>query len=227
MSLPTLFLVLMVTVSPCVGEMRLLLLRNLLILALKMGQFMKKWGLMIWYRREGMESLHLIDWFSPIPFVLLMNILIWNSRGALKPSFQTYIHKLARRHDLVIFVIIETKLGGSKAKEVSDRLPFDGAIHMETIGFFGGLWLLWNEDKVEIRELAKTEQEIHVEVKVLTSNLSGIFSTIYASPRSEERCIFWNNFAKVTELHNKPWIMAGILTNLLFRRINLVEGALV
>ena len=43
MSLPTLFLVLMVTVSPCVGEMRLLLLRNLLILALKMGQFMKKW----------------------------------------------------------------------------------------------------------------------------------------------------------------------------------------
>ena len=79
MSLPTLFLVLMVTVSPCVGEMRLLLLRNLLILALKMGQFMKKWGLTVWYRREGMESLHLIDWFSPIPFVLVMNILIWNS----------------------------------------------------------------------------------------------------------------------------------------------------
>ena len=227
MSLPTLFLVLMVTVSPCVGEMGLLLLRNLLILALKMGQFMKKWGLTVWYRMEGMESLHLIDRFSPIPFVLVMNILIWNSRGALKPSFQTYIHELARRHDPVIFVIIETKLGGSKAKEVSDRLPFDGAIHMETIGFFGGLWLLWNEDKVEIRELAKIEQEIHVEVKVLTSNLSWIFSAIYASPRSEERCIFWNNLAKVTELHNKPWIMAGILTNLLFRRINLVEGALV
>ena len=142
-------------------------------------------------------------------------------------SVWTPIDELARRHDPVIFVIIETKLGGSKAKEVSDRLPFDGAIHMETIGFFGGLWLLWNEDKVEIRELAKIEQEIHVEVKVLTSNLSWIFSTIYASPRSEERCIFWNNLAKVTELHNKPWIMAGILTNLLFRRINLVEGALV
>ena len=100
-------------------------------------------------------------------------------------------------------------MGGSKAKEVSDRLPFDGAIHMETIGFFGGLWLLWNENKVEIRELAKTEQEIHVEVKVHTSNLSWIFSAIYTSPRSEERCILWNNLAKVTELHNKPWIMVG------------------
>ena len=84
---------------------------------------------------------------------------------------------------------METKLGGSKAKEVTDRLPFDGAIHTEMIGFSGGLWLLWNKDKVEIEKLAKTEQEIHVEIKGRALNLSWIFSTIYASPRSEERCI--------------------------------------
>ena len=76
-----------------------------------------------------MESLHLIDLVSPIFLGLVMNIMIWNSRGALKPSFQTYIHELARWHDLAILVILETKLGGSKAKEVTDRLPFDGAIH--------------------------------------------------------------------------------------------------
>ena len=69
-----------------------------------------------------------------------MNILIWNSRGDLKPSFQAYIHELSRRHDSAILVVMETKLGGSKAKEVTDRLPFDGAIHTETIGFSGGLW---------------------------------------------------------------------------------------
>ena len=38
-----------------------------------------------------------------------------------------------------------------------------------------------------IHELAKTEQEIHVKVKVRASNLSWIFSAIYASPRNEER----------------------------------------
>ena len=135
--------------------------------------------------------------------------MIWNSRGALKPSFQNYIHDLSRRHDPAILVVMETKLGGSRAKEVTDRLPFDGAIHSKTIGFTGGLWLLWNEDKVEIEELARTEQEIHVEVKVHASNLSWIFSAIYASPRSEERCILWNNLSKVAKLHNKPWIMAG------------------
>ncbi|XP_030958299.1 uncharacterized protein LOC115980158 [Quercus lobata] len=34
-------------------------------------------------------------------------------------------------------------------------------------------------------------------------------SAIYASPRSEERQVLWNNLAKVVELHNKPWIMVG------------------
>ena len=82
---------------------------------------------------------------------------------------------------------METKLGGSKAKEITDRLPFDGAIHTETIGFIGRMWLLWNEDQVVIQELAKTKQEIHVEVKVRASNLSWIFFAIYASPRNEER----------------------------------------
>ena len=138
-----------------------------------------------------------------------MNIIIWNSRGALKPNFQSHIQDLTRIHDPAIFVVMETKLGGRRAKEISDLLPFDGAIHTDTIGYAGGLWLLWNSDKVEIEALAKTEQEIHVEVKVRSSDLAWIFSAIYASPRSEERCVLWENLSKAAELHNKPWIMAG------------------
>ena len=136
-----------------------------------------------------MESLLPIDLLSPFLLIVTMNILIWNSRGALKPALQTYVHELTRRHDPAIFVVMETKLDGSKAKEITDRLPFDGAIHTETIGFTGRMWLLWNEDQVVIQELAKTEQEIHVEVMVRASNLSWIFSAIYASPRNEERCV--------------------------------------
>ena len=75
--------------------------------------------------------------------------------------------------------------------------------------------LLWNADKVSVEELAKTEQEIHVEVKVHASNLSWIFSAIYASPRKEDRYILWNNLSKVAELHNKPWVMAGDFNEML------------
>ena len=43
-------------------------------------------------------------------------------------------------------VIMDTKHGGVKAKAIIDKLSFDGAIHTDMIGYFGGLWLLWNSD---------------------------------------------------------------------------------
>ena len=139
----------------------------------------------------------------------IMNIVIWNSRGVLKPRFQTHVRELTQNHNLALLVITETRLGGDRAKEITDRLPFEGAIHSETIGHSGGIWLLWNSNMVEVVQLASTEQEIHVEVKVLSSSLSWIFSAIYASHRSAERCVLWENLAKVAELHNKPWVIAG------------------
>jgi len=45
---------------------------------------------------------------------------------------------------------LETRVGGDRSKEIMDELPFDGAIPTDTIGYAGGLWLLWNEDRVEI-----------------------------------------------------------------------------
>ena len=135
---------------------------------------------------------------------LSMNIFVWNSRGALKPNFQKHVRELVRNHNPTIMVIMETCLGGERDREITDRLPFDDAIHTETIGFTGGLWLLWNSDMVEVNQLANTKQEIHVEVKVHSFNLSWLFSAIYASPRSEEKGILWNNLSKVVELHNKP-----------------------
>ena len=41
-----------------------------------------------------------------------------------------------------MLVVMETLVGGSRAKEISEKLPFDGAVHTETIGYVGGLWLL-------------------------------------------------------------------------------------
>ena len=81
---------------------------------------------------------------------------------------------------------METKLGGDRAKAITNKLSLDEAIHTDTIGYSSGLWLLWNSDLVEVELLTKTKQEILVEVKVRNSRLIWLFSTIYASPRSEK-----------------------------------------
>ena len=53
----------------------------------------------------------------------VMNYIIWNSKGALKPNFQSHVSDLARVHDLAIFVTMETCLGGERAKDITDSLP--------------------------------------------------------------------------------------------------------
>ena len=127
----------------------------------------------------------------------------------MKPNFQDYVHDLVRQHDPAIFVVTETHMGGDRARAITNRLPFDGAIHTETIGRAGGLWLLWNSERVEVSFLASSEQEIHSTVKVRSSNFSWLFSAVYASPRSAERCILWNNLSNVADLHKMPWVIAG------------------
>ena len=98
-------------------------------------------------------------------------------------------------------VVMETRIGGDRARDISNRLPFDGAIHSDTIGFAGGIWLLWNSNKGQITQLVVSEQEVHVLVKVTSSSFKFIFSASYASPRFHERCILWNYLKNDADLH--------------------------
>ena len=52
---------------------------------------------------------------------LVMNIIAWNCRGPLKPSFQN--------HDPNIMIIMETCIGGNRARDITGRLPFNGHPH--------------------------------------------------------------------------------------------------
>ena len=68
---------------------------------------------------------------------------------------------------------------------------------------------------MEVIQLAKTEQKIHVVVKVCVSNHLWLLSSIYASPRFEERKLLWNNLAFVVDLHQLPWLMLGDFNEML------------
>ena len=146
----------------------------------------------------------------PIPISSFpMNIIVWNCKGVSKPCFQKHIDELVRTYNPAILVIMETRVGGGRAKAIIDRLPFDGSVHTDTIGFTGGLWMLWDSDRVDVTPLADTEQEIHATVKVRNSNSSWLFTAVYVSPRTAERHILWNNLINIGELHNLPWVLAG------------------
>ena len=141
----------------------------------------------------------------PTPNLLfLMKIIIWNCRGVLKPSFQNRVRELVQNHNPAILVVMETRVGGERAREITNRLPFDGAVHTDTIRYAGGLWVLWNSNRVDISQLSNTEQEVHIAIKVRFSNASWLLSVMYASPRGAKRQVMWSNLMKVAEFHNMP-----------------------
>ena len=84
---------------------------------------------------------------STNPFVI-MNVLIWNCRGAFKPSFRQTVLDLMNWHHPIIMVITETRFSRVRAKGIMASLPFDGAMCSDTIGFARGIWLLWWTDLV-------------------------------------------------------------------------------
>ena len=86
-----------------------------------------------------------------------MNIICWNCKGALNPRFRRTLDSLMSKFNPQLVIVTETRIGGSRVKDITDRLPFDGAIHTDTIGYAGGLWLLWNSDAVEVTLLEKTK----------------------------------------------------------------------
>ena len=74
----------------------------------------------------------------------IMNVIIWNCRGALKPNFQNHVRELVRIHNLAILVVMETRIGRERARGITNRLPFENVVHTNTIVLAKGLWLLWN-----------------------------------------------------------------------------------
>ena len=90
----------------------------------------------------------------------------------MNPRFHVTLKNLIDTHSPSIVIVMETLVGGERAKDITDRLPFDGALHADTIGYSGGIWVLWKSDDVEVTQLAKTEQEIHMVVKVRALNSS-------------------------------------------------------
>lgn len=175
------------------------------------GEMMEVWTLR---DTEDKSSLFHID-SATTPFKL-MNILIWNCRGAMKPQFRKTAMDLVGWHRPLIMVITETRMSGARADEIIGTLPFDGAVVADMIRFAGGIWLLLRSDLVQVDVLASTEQEIHALIRVRSLNFIWILSEIYASSRFAERCLLWDNLNMLASLHNLPWSLMGDFNEVLF-----------
>ena len=111
------------------------------VLVLRQGEGFKKTLLkeIGWTMMDQMRTLPPIDECPDPNLQLSMNIILWNCRGALNPNFHQSVDNIISCHSPSMMIITETCVGGNRAKEISDRLPFDGAAHVDTVGYAGGI----------------------------------------------------------------------------------------
>ena len=92
-----------------------------------------------WKLRDTEDSSSLVTFDSSKTPFKIMNILIWNCKGAMKPQFRKTMMDLVEWHTSMLMVITETRMSGARAVEMIESLTFDGSVVADTISFARGI----------------------------------------------------------------------------------------
>ncbi|XP_034211169.1 uncharacterized protein LOC117624139 [Prunus dulcis] len=93
-------------------------------------------------------------------------------------------------------------------------LGFSNFEVVDPIGFSGGLWLLWNANKVKVEIIGTSDQTISAYVS-WSGRSPWIFTGIYANPCSTKRAKLWEYLNFVANCHQMPWLIAGDFNDML------------
>lgn len=121
-----------------------------------------------------------------------LNILAWNARGAASADFRRVFHDFKLKYKPNIVLLTETRVGDPKAQWVITSLGFNTWYVVEPMGYCGGMWLLWDSDRVKLTVHGNTFQEIHTTVEVQNSHTL-FLSFVYGNPKE----VLENCFGKI------------------------------
>lgn len=136
-----------------------------------------------------------------------MNILTWNCQGAASRSFLRAAKWIISSERPTIFALFETKVSGTKANEICNKLGFHHWVRVEAIGFSGGIWVMWN-DNVTVDVIASNPQFLLANIH---DGLGREYSIafVYASPTPHLRRKLWDALSPECLGGKEPWLAIG------------------
>ncbi|KAI8023340.1 hypothetical protein LOK49_LG03G00054 [Camellia lanceoleosa] len=107
-----------------------------------------------------------------------------------------------------ILILMETKVTFSSMGNFFNNLGFSTSTIVDPFGRFGGIWLIWNTDHVNVRTLAVSNQYVQATVHKEDYE-EWLFSAVYTSPNLFARETLWEELEDTANNINKPWLVTG------------------
>lgn len=109
-------------------------------------------------------------------------------------------------HHPAILILLEPRVHSSSIMAFLNHIGYTDMLAVEACGFAGGIWLLWDCDRVDIVEVDMTDQLLSVMVRP-PSGEPWLLSTIYASPQAMNRLTLWVYLSQLGTVVNLPWLL--------------------
>ncbi|KAF7830691.1 rust resistance kinase Lr10-like [Senna tora] len=97
---------------------------------------------------------------------------------------------------------------GSKALEVINKIKLKGVHKVDTVGYKGGIWLLWDLNLMDVEVLIEEFQFIHAKVKPRSGG-DFLLTIVYGSPYISSRDEAFDKIKQIGRSIDSPWVVGG------------------
>jgi len=111
-----------------------------------------------------------------------IGLVFWNCRGAGNSNFSALVDDMKKINDFDILAV-EPRVSGAIVDRIIDKLKFNSSYRIEAQGRSGGIWLLWNNNKFDIKILNSSIHCIHGVVDE-GKDSAWLFTVVYVSPNA-------------------------------------------
>ncbi|KAL6535724.1 hypothetical protein OROHE_012568 [Orobanche hederae] len=130
-------------------------------------------------------------------------------------DFRRNFRDLVRTHHPDIVYVLETRVGSNVAESIASNLGFTNHKLAPTDGMDGGIWMLWNEDNLDVDFVEVEDQGIHAVIS-RHQHEPWLISGIYAKPRKVDKLRIFSQMRRLSAANNLPWLATGDFNEICF-----------
>ncbi|XP_008227624.1 PREDICTED: uncharacterized protein LOC103327111 [Prunus mume] len=134
--------------------------------------------------------------------------------GVASTKFKNNMMKLIRTHHMDILFLCEPRNSGEKALNIATSQGFACVEIVDSVGFSGGLWLMWDDSRVHLDIIGTSDQSITACVSWKDQS-PWLLTVIYANSSGFKREKLWEYLDFVATCHQLPWLLAGDFNEML------------